>query len=175
MELEYTPTEDDLIALARHRVAISPVVQQRLRTRHLIYVIGLSVLAIVAYFALPDKLAAIAFAALASLALLIYPYFARWRLNRATDSLARRQATPASYAPCTLRALPDGLEQIRGELRSKFAWRSIDAVFEKSRHTFLSLDGTYTIVVPRDRVPEEDYTNFIDGVREYRVTAGRSI
>ncbi len=171
MEIEYTPSESDLVALARHQIAVSPVVQQRLRRMHLGYVIGFSLLAVGAYFVLPNELLSIAFAAFASVALLAYPYFSRWRLQRSLPSLVRRKATPASYATRKLRALPDGLEQITEEAQSKVGWRTVDAVFGTAEYTFLSIDGTYSIVIPRDRVAVADYSNFMDAVREYRVTA----
>jgi hypothetical protein len=171
MELAYTPTEEDLIALARHQVAISPVVQQRIQRTHLGYVIGLSLLAVGTYFVLPNPRISIAFAAIASIALLAYPYFARWRLHRSLASLVRRKATASSYAPRRLRALPDGLEQVTDDTRSKVGWRTVDAVFETAKYTYLSIEGAYSIVIPRDRVPEIDYANFMDAVREYRITA----
>lgn len=172
MELEYTPTEKDLIALARHQIAVSPTVQQRLRRLHLGYVIGFSLLAVGVYFVLPNEMLSLAFAAFASLALFAYPYFSRWRLQRSLPSLVRRKATPASYITRRLRATPEGLEQITSETRSMIAWRMVDAVFETAKYTFLSIDGTYTVVVPRDRVSEADYTGFMDALREYRVAAG---
>jgi hypothetical protein len=171
MELEYTPTEEDLVALARHQIAISPVVQLRLRRLHLGYVIGFSLLAVGAYFALPNELLSIAFAAFASVALLAYPYFSRWRLQRSLPALVRQKATPASYAARRLRALPDGLEQITDEAQSKVGWRTVDAVFETARYAFLSIDGAYSVVIPRERVSETEYTGFMSAVREYRVTA----
>jgi hypothetical protein len=171
MEIEYTPIESDLVALARHQIAVSPVVQQRLRRLHLGYVIGFSLLAVGAYFVLPDRLVSLAFAASASLALFAYPYFSRWRLRRSLPSIVRQKATPASYSARRLRALPDGLEQITEETQSKVGWRTVDAVFETAEYAFLSIDGTYSVVIPRDRLSAGDYSEFMDVLREYRVTA----
>lgn len=171
MELEYTQTEEDLIALARHQIAISPAVQRRLQRMHLGYVIGFSLLAVGTYFVLPNELVSIAFAAFASVALLAYPYFSRWRLQRSLPPVVRRKATAASYATRRLRAMPDGLEQITDEANSKVGWRTVDAVFETDRYTYLSIDGTYSVVIPRDRVPALDYASFMDAVREYRIAA----
>jgi hypothetical protein len=173
MQLEYTPTEEDLVALARHQIAVSPVMQQRLQRTHLAYVIGFSLLAVGTYFVLPNELLSIAFAAFASIALFAYPFFSRWRLQRSLPEAVRRSVTPTSYAARSLLALPDGLEQVADEAHSKITWRALDAVFETARYTYLSVDGTYTIVIPRERVPSIQYREFMDEVREYRMAAFR--
>lgn len=173
VEIDYTPTEADLIALARHQIALSAEIQGRLRRMHVGYVIAFSLLAVGAYLVLPNEVVSISFAAFASLALLLYPSCSRWRLYMRLPGLVRRRATPASYAARKLRAQPDGLEQITEDIQSRVDWRAVDAVFETPKYAFLSIDGSYTIAIPRERISPSKYGESMDTVREYRVTADR--
>ena len=172
MEVEYTPTEDDLLALASHQLATSPAVRRRLNRSHLGYAIGLSLLAVGGYVTVQNEALSIGFAALATLALLAYPTFFRLRLHRSLPALVRQRTTPTSFSTRKLRALPDGLEQITGEAQSKVGWRLVDAVFETADYAFISVEGTYSIVIPRDRLPEATYDSLMDALRNYRGGAG---
>src|SRR3990172_5621333 len=148
MELDYNPAGEDLLALARHQVATSPAVRQRLNRTHLGYAIGLSLLAVGVYVTVQNEALSIGFAALATLALLAYPTFFRLRLHRSLPALVRQRATPDSFATRKLRALPDGLEQVTDETQSKVGWRLVDAVFETADYAFISVEGAYSIVIP---------------------------
>ena len=48
----------------------------------------------------------------------------------------------------------------------------MDAVFGTADYTFSSVEGTYSIVIPRDRLPETTYDSFMDALRNYRGGAG---
>src|SRR3990170_6400048 len=112
MELEYTPVEDDLLAVVSHQIATSPAVRRRLNRTHLGYAIGLSLMAVGVYVTVQNEAISLGFAALATIALLAYPSFFRQRIQRNIPALVRQKATPSSFAPRNLRASPDGLEQI---------------------------------------------------------------
>ena len=172
MELEYPPVEDDLLAVVSPQVATSPAVRRRLNRSHLGYAIGLSLLAVGVYVTVQNEALSIGFAALATMALLAYPRFFRLRLHRSLPGLVRQRATASTYSPRKLRASPDGLEQITDEAQSKVGWRLVDAVFETADYAFLSVEGTYSIVIPRDRLPETTYDSFMDTLRNYRGGAG---
>ena len=64
------------------------------------------------------------------------------------------------------------MEKEVGEAQSKVGWRLVDAVFETADYAFLSVEGTYSIVIPRDRLPETTYDSFMDTLRNYRGGAG---
>jgi len=168
MEIEYKPEEEDLVALARHQVTTSPAIRRRLTRTHLGYAIGLSLLAVGVYVTVQNEVLSIGFAALATLTLLAYPSFFRWRLHQALPSLVRQRATPSSYAARKLRALPDGLEEITDESQSKVGWAMVTALHETADYAFLSVDGTYSVVIPRERISSAAYDNFMDAVRDYR-------
>jgi len=155
-----------------HQLASSPAVRRRLNRSHLSYAIGLSLLAVGVYVTVQNEALSIGFAALATLALLAYPTFFRLRLHRSLPGLVRQRATASTYSPRKLRASPDGLEQITDEAQSKVGWRLVDAVFETADYAFISVEGTYSIVIPRDRLPEATYGSFMDTLRNYRGGAG---
>ena len=48
----------------------------------------------------------------------------------------------------------------------------MDAVFETADYAFISVEGIYSIVIPRDRLPETTYDSFMDSLRNYRGGAG---
>ena len=168
MEIEFKPEEEDLVALARHQAATSPAVRRRLTRTHLGYAIGLSLMAVGVYVMVQNEVLSIGFAALATLALLASPSFFRWRLHQALPSLVRQKATPSSYAARKLRALPDGLEEITDESQSKVGWAMVNALHETADYAYISVDGTYSVVIPRDRISSATYEDFMDAVRDYR-------
>src|SRR3989304_5413928 len=98
MELEYTPVEDDLLALVSHQIATSPAVRRRLNRTHLGYAVGFSLLAVGVYVTVQNEALSIGFAALATLALLAYPRFFRLRLHHSLPALVRQRATPSSFS-----------------------------------------------------------------------------
>ena len=170
MELEYTPVEDDLLALASHQVAISPAVRRRLNRSHLGYAVSLSLLAVGVYVMVQNEALSIGFAALATLALLAYPTFFRLRLHRSLPGLVRQRVTPSSYAARKLRALPDGLEQITDDAQSKVGWRLVDAVFETADYTSLMDAGR-----PHHRAAVHPQDHRIQCVEQHNCAAANPI
>ncbi len=169
MELQYKPEVEDLLALARHQVATSPALQRRLRRLQFGYAIAFSFLAIGAYLTLGNLAASFAFATLASVSILAYPTLFRWKLNRDLPEIVRRRATPSSFAARTLRPSPEGLEQVSNDFHSKVGWAHVDRFLETPKYTFISIEGSYSVVIPRDRIPAIAYDNFMEDVRGLRI------
>ena len=141
--MHYKPEYEDLLALARHQVATSPALQQRLRRLQFGYAIAFSLLAIGAYLTLGNLAAsfAFAFATLASISILAYPSLFRWKLNGDLPEIVRRRATPSSFAARTLQPSPEGLEQVSNDFQSKVGWAYVDGFLETPKYTFISIEG----------------------------------
>ena len=44
----------------------------------------------------------------------------------------------------------------------------VNALHETADYAYISVDGTYSVVIPRDRISSATYEDFMDAVRDYR-------
>ena len=116
MQVEYSLTEDDLMALGRFQIAHSPVVQERFRTRRWLYPAGLAILAIGTYVLQGGLLLLIILLVLALLAYLFYPRYFDWIVERSIRRAVKRDMRLSSIARRTLRLTPEGLQQAQEKL-----------------------------------------------------------
>jgi hypothetical protein len=172
MELEFEPTEADLTALAFHQVRVSPVVHRRRVRIYIAYAVGLSMLTIGTALTTQGPVVPMVLAILAVGLVVAYPAVLQWRLEREVPFAVRQKTTRMSYAPRKIRALPDGLEQMTAHSHSKVAWTLVSGIHETPKHTFVSIDGAFTLVIPRERIPTMVYDSFMRAFRDYRTAAG---
>lgn len=167
MEIEYSLQETDLIVFAQFQIDHSPTAARRHRTRRWGYMIGFSLMAIGIYLFSSQLILPMVFAALAILSFILYPFFARWLNQRNSIRIVRERATPASYARRKLRATDEGLEQISENAESKAKWRLVDGIVVTPTHTFISLDGAYSVVIPGSQIEADAYEELVSIIRQH--------
>lgn len=174
MELEYALQEDDMIALSELQMARSETIQRRRRMTQFGYVLVFALLAVVDYFVYPRPYMAIGLAVLALFFAVGYPYLYRRQLRKRIRVLVQEKETAESYATTRLQAIPGGLEQIGEHSRWQTDWSTVDDIYETNSRTFISVQGTYALVIPRDRVKSDEYDAFMAAVQDYRASATQS-
>jgi len=153
--------------LARFQVNRSPVARRRFRVRWFGYTLGFSLLGLGAYLAFSNAILLLSFGSLAVLSFVIYPLYYRWMMEKSIQRVVHRQATPSSFAERTLRATPEGLEQIQVGSESKVSWKLVDDVQVIPTHAFISVDGAFSVVIPRMRLEEAQFDAFLNTACQY--------
>ncbi len=170
MEFIYELDESDLIASARFQVNRSAIARRRLRNRWLGYTLGFSLIGFGTYLAFSNPISSLAFCSLAVLAFVAFPFYYRWAVERRMHQIVHERATPSSYARRTVRATSEGLEQIMDSSESKVKWELVDGIEVTPTHAFVSIDGTFSVVMPKTRLDPSQFQSFLDAVRRYKKT-----
>jgi hypothetical protein len=166
MQAEYSLTDDDLMALGRFQIAHSPVVQERFRTRRWLYPAGLAILALGTYIVGGSPVLSLILLGLALLAFLLFPRYFDWIVERSIQRAVKRDSTPSSLARRRLIVTPEGLQQAQENNESSVTWAMVDSIDSGPAHTFISIDGTYSVVIPRARIEDGSYDAFVKHLHE---------
>jgi len=167
MEIEFALDKTDLITLSRFQADRSPKLHNRLRKRRIAYVVGFLLLALGTYLLSSQTILPLAFAALAAISALLFPVYSRWLVQRRIRQIVQERATPASVAKRKLRATSEGLEEFTEQAEGKIKWSLIDGIEATQTHAFISVDGLYSLMIPRERVSAGDYDKFVQTVRSH--------
>lgn len=161
MEIKYTSTESDALALARFRSQYVPRVRRSLRIRHLGYSVGLALMGLGLCLVRAFFLGAVSLT-LALLSALFFPRYRDWMLRRRVHKMYESEKMQAWLGPCTLRITDEGLveESPLGEAMIK--WQAIDDVTRTSTHTFITVAQFPSVVVPNDQAVAGDLERFFD-------------
>jgi hypothetical protein len=170
MEVEYELDETDLVALVRFQVNRSITIRRRFRIRWLGYILGFGLSGLGMYLAFSSTELLLMFGSLAVLSLVAYPFYHRWAVERRVPKIVHERATPSSYAKRTLRATPEGLEQILESSESKVKWELVNGIEVTPTHAFISIEGTFSVVIPRMRLGESQFHSLLDAMRRYMET-----
>jgi len=171
MEIEFSLKEADLVALARHQIRHSPVVEERIRKRRWFYPIAFGMLALGIYLISQQWLFPTLLIAVSILSYIFFPQYFEWMVERRLERIVERGKTSSSLARRKLRVTAEGLEQIMENAESKVTWPLINAIDTTSTHTFVSIEGTYSVVIPKDNLESGSHDEFVARMREYQQMA----
>lgn len=165
MHLEFTLNEADLVALAKHHMEHSPTFVRRYRIQRYGLTLGLAALAALSHFVLHKPAVALYFAALTLTAFMLYPLYHRWLTAQTLRRIVGARLNPAAFAPRTVRAAANGLEQAAAGKQALTPWAHVGGPDVTANHAFIALNGIYSIVIPRNRVDEAAFQSFLEAVR----------
>jgi hypothetical protein len=167
MEIEYSLIEDDMFALAKCRLSYMPALRQRQERLRMGYTLGLSVLAVLAWALLPDKIIAFALAAVAIVVFSLFPSYQQYRLRQIVTSAYRDEEKRKRLSKTSLTASADGLLEKSAMGNSLFLWNKLDKVVVTPTHAFISVDHSFTIVIPKNRTTLGNYDDFIQAMNSF--------
>jgi hypothetical protein len=167
MEIEYSLDKKDLMALAQHQIDHSPVMKRRGQNRRWIYPFGFSLMAAGTYMIYREMILPIFFIALSIFSYIFFPIYYKWLVQTRVGRIVSEQMKPSSLAPRKLSATPEGLEQVMESAESKIKWSLIDRIDTTPAHTFISIEGTYLIIIPNDKFETKTYEEFVTSIRKY--------
>ncbi len=171
MEVEYALDESDLATLSRFQVNRSSIIRRRFQLRWLGCIFGFGLMGPGTYLAFSSTTLLLAFGSLAVLSGIIYPFYFRWAGERRIHQIVRERATPSTFTKRKLLATPEGLEQVMENSESKVNWKLVDEIAITDSHAFISIDGDFSIVIPKRRLGESQFHDFLDIIRQYVKTS----
>jgi len=171
MELEFTLTQADIVALVRYQIEHSLSVRQRIARLHVGYVLGSGLLSLGLYLAAPDLHLHLPFALLAIASLALYRPLAWARLRASAPQIAREKMRPESVGWRKLRVTSEGFEQRSEHAESKVGWGLVDGIDVQPSHGFVTVGGVVTLAVPKDRVTRGSFDDFMSQALAMRAAA----
>lgn len=167
MEIEYSLDEADLIALAQYQIQHSSEAKRRFQNRRWVYAISFFLIAIGIYLGFHELFLPLVFVSLAILSYAFFPLYIQQITQNHIKKIVHERMRPTSLMSRKLRALPDGLEQSMENAESKVGWDLVDKVDPSPRYTFISIEGTYSVIIPNDKIDKKTYAEFMAVIRTY--------
>ena len=78
---------------------------------------------------------------------------------------------PTSIAPRRLIADSNGLSQNMQQASKNVSWDLVDAIEETPSHIFIAIEGTYSIVIPKNEVDLGEVQDFLNCILGYQVNS----
>lgn len=166
MEIRYSLSQHDLIALADFQVEMSGVLRKQARLRRILYPLAFGLLALGAFLVADDSILPIMFALMAVLSFLLAPALFAWLARRRLPQVVQQKMRSTSLGYRSLTANESGLQQRAGELYSEVPWSLVQEIAETPNHIFVAIDGFYSVIIPRSEVADEELNRFIGLLRE---------
>ena len=128
MEIEFTLTEADILALMQYRLQRLPNLKNPVFVRRFTYMGGFMGLAVGSLILFDNIVLAIVFIVLAISSFLLYPAYYNSLLRRKVTATYRDEKTRATLASRFLRATDEGLEEKSDLGEIKLKWELVDAI-----------------------------------------------
>lgn len=165
--LEYQLTEDDILQFHLYYASISDYhKKQRMKQRVRVPVIYLAI----ALLFLVSKwyVGAVLFAICAVGWSLLFPIWARRSYRKNCQKLIKESIGDSLSKPGVLELQEDGIFSLSYLGESKYNYSVIDRVVEHDGYTYIFIDKGTALILPYDRISQEDRRSFVDEVNRRR-------
>jgi len=167
MEIEYELNEADILALMQFRLQQTRGKRNPVFVRRFLYLIGFGLLGLGTWGLLGDSFLPIAFLALAIISFIFYPVFFNWLIRRKVFATYRDPNKRVTLATRVLRVNDVGLEERSSLGESNIKWEVITAITETAAYAFISVLNNPMIIVPKERISNDDFQSFVNTCREH--------
>jgi hypothetical protein len=168
MEIKYSLTEADVLALNKFRTENDPLLKKRIRRARFKLTIGFAVVAF-GFWLIDSNLFIVAwFLFLSLLSLIFYNSYYDWRIRRRISEMYREQKYQKTLAPRTLVAISEGLIESSSLGEMKVEWRTIDGFYQTATHVFISVGQVVSIMIPKSIVSTDELAAFIKTCRTFK-------
>lgn len=165
MEINYSLTEEDVLALSRFRAENDPSLKKRInRTRFKLF-IGFAIAGVGFWLINSNPFTAAGFFFLSLLSLIFFKPYNNWRIRRRISEMYKEQKYQKTLAPRSLIAGSEGLIESSSLGEMKVAWETIDDFYQTSTHVFISVGQVVSIVIPKSSFPTNELEAFIKKCR----------
>lgn len=162
MEIEFALDKQDWLTLAHYRAKHSAQFKKRENKFRWSYTFAFSLFALGTFLLEINIAYPITFIILAALSALFYPRIHKWRIKRYVENQVEETITPEHFAKRTIRLSAEGLELISENFENKYKWPLIDEVECNPINTFISIAGSFSIIISKTAVIKGDYGYFVD-------------
>jgi hypothetical protein len=168
MEIQYSLSESDILALYKYRLNIDPNLKRRYQSRRWMYLVGFALLGVAGYVFVHDVAFLIFSLIIAGLFYTFFPFYFNWMVRRGLASTYKQEGARQVLEKRTLQANPEGLLQIASRGESFSPWDEIDDLGVSSTHAFISVNERSSwYIIPRLGLVFGDFDAFIDEIRSY--------
>jgi hypothetical protein len=168
MEISYSLTETDIIALSHYRLQVNTALRRRSQMRRWLYLLGFALIAAAGYALNRDRTVLLVALTLGVLFFAFYPQYFHWLIKRSVASAYKDETARRALENRTLRASADGLLQITKGGETKVGWDEIDDLGLTSTHAFISIsERTSWFVIPIHRLTSGDFDEMVSQIRTH--------
>lgn len=163
MEIEYSLTEEDILALTELQFQRVPAYRGRMRMLRLGYPIIFTLVAIGYWFLFKDWRISTALFSFGLLAYFIYPTYTHMRMRqRIRRDYQKDEKLRKTLGKRKLVAAPEGLQEYSSLGKIKVKWKQITGIDVTSDNTFISVKDIPSIIIPKAQIQDEDsYHRFV--------------
>ena len=168
MEISYSLTEKDIIALYQYRLQVNTTMRRRNQMRRLLYLLGFGMIAAAGYALNRDRTVLLVALALGGLFFAFYPQYFNWLIKRSVANAYKDEKARRTLENRALQASADGLLQITESGETKVGWDEIDDMGLTSMHAFISISQRSSwIVIPIQRLTSGDFNEMVSQIRTH--------
>jgi hypothetical protein len=165
MQLQFSLDTNDLLALSKYQIENSPKYLHRYRIQRFGILASFLAVALVALFLLDKTSLALYAAALGLVMFGLYPFYYRWIIRNTLHRIIQARKNTLNFDSRIFRLISEGMEVVTNDRKSIIRWSSIGPVMITPKHAFISINGVYTHAIPRDKLEESSFNQFIDTLR----------
>jgi hypothetical protein len=163
MEIEYSLTEEDILALTELQFQRVPAYRGRMRMLRLGYPILFTLVSIGYWFLFKDWRISIAFFTFGLFAYLVYPAYTRMRMRqRIRRDYQKDQKLRKTLGKRKLVATSEGLQETSSLGKIKVKWKQVSDIEVTADNTFISVKDIPSIIIPKTQIQDEEaYHRFV--------------
>jgi Na+/glutamate symporter len=150
MEITYSLTEADVLALNKFRAQTDPLLKKRIVRARNRLTISFAIVGVGFWLLVDDLLILIYFLALSIISFLFYYQYYEWRIRRQVRETYKQPNYSSSLAPRTLEATAEGLVNTSAIGQMKVEWNQVDDFFETPTHIFISVGQVISVPIPKN-------------------------
>lgn len=167
MEIEFSLIEADIITLTRYRLKQLPPRRNPIVRRRIAYTVGFLLLAAGSWMLTGIWVLPFLFFIAAVLSILFYPTFFDWLLRYNVMNAYRQEKMRATLGSRTMIITDSSLEERTSWGQSQIKWDVIDKILVTPLFTLLSIQESFSVIIPKKRVISGDYDSFVEACRQH--------
>ena len=168
MEISYSLTETDIIALYQYRLLVNTALRRRSQMRRWLYLLGFGMIAAAGYALNRDRTILLVGLTLGGLFFIFYPQYFNWLIKRSVANTHKDETARRALENRILRASADGLLQITESGETKVGWDEIDDMGLTSTHAFISIsERSSWFIIPKHGLSSGDFDEMVSQIRTH--------
>jgi len=170
LEITYSLSEADVVALNLFRAQNDPLVKKRLSRDRLKLTISFAIVGIGLWLVTKDSFFFISFVTLSILIFIFYNQYYEWRVRNRITNTYKDPKYKSTLDPHTLTATSEGLVDTSALGKMSVEWKNVDGFIETPTHIFISVGQITSIPIPKrtSAFSSGDLDAFISGFRSFK-------
>lgn len=173
MKITFQLTQEDLVKFNEYHSAHSPLHIKTQRRQQIIVPVIYLVIAILSAIS-ADYSLAIIFVALSILWILLYPKWIKKRYKKYFIKHIAENFSNINKEPSSIELREDGIHSTSHIGHSIFKYSAVDKIVENGGATYVYIEKGMALVIPHDRISDNDRKSLITGIKQQKETTCES-